>query len=94
MDNFRRMKKSTAVYYGQLLNKIDEYIILNAESSFGIQQLADACCVSKNHLSDVFRSVYKTSLGNYLTTRKVERAAALCYYTDLNLDEIAGRTGW
>lgn len=87
-------KSSTAYYYGQLLNKVDEYILLNARHSFGIRQLADACCVSKNHLADIFSRVHKTSLGNYITTKKIEQAASLYYFTNLNLDEVAGFTGF
>lgn len=87
-------KSATASYYGQLLNKVNEYIILNAKHSFGIQQVADECCVSKNHLSDIFNVVHKASLGNYIAAKKIERAASLYYFTNLNLDEVACLTGF
>lgn len=87
-------KTATASYYSQLLNKINEYIIINTKHSFGIRQLADECCVSKNHLADLFSLVQKTSLGNYIAAKKTEQAASLYYFTSLNLDEIAGLTGF
>lgn len=85
---------STIQWHQQVLNRVEQYLDEHYTYAFGIPQLAEQVHVSYHHLSDIFLQYRGQTLGNYLTRKKLERAAMLCAYTPLNLSAIADQTGY
>jgi AraC-like DNA-binding protein len=87
-------REQTRLHHAKTLNKIDEFCDLNSHLSFGITEVAEYVSMSYHHLADVFVNLRRVSLGSYIATKKMERAAQLCCYTSLNLNDVAGKTGF
>lgn len=87
-------REQTRLHHARILNKIDEFCEINSHLSFGITELSEYVSMSYHHLTDVFVNLRSVSLGSYITTKKIERAAQLCCYTSLNLSDVAEKTGF
>jgi AraC-like DNA-binding protein len=87
-------RQQTRIHQARMLNKIDEFCDINTHLSFGITELSEYVCMSYYHLTDIFVKLRNASLGSYITTKNLERAAQLCCYTRLNLSDVAEKTGF
>jgi AraC-like DNA-binding protein len=87
-------REQTRLHHARILNKIDEFCDINSHLLFGITELAEYVSMSYHHLTDVFVNLRSVSLGSYITTKKIERAAQLCCYTRLSLSDVAEKTGF
>lgn len=59
-----------------------------------VARLARVSGVSEAHFARSFRDAFGVPPHRYLLTRRIERATALLRDTDLEVTEIASRTGW
>jgi transcriptional regulator GlxA family with amidase domain len=59
-----------------------------------VRRLARVSGVSEAHFARSFKEAFGVPPHRYLLTRRIERATALLRETDLDITEIAFRTGW
>lgn len=87
-------RSETIIAYRGLQHKLAAYLDNNIREPFGISQLAGHLNISYFHLTDIFQSMRGESLGRYITRTRLEKAAVLSAYSNLNLSEIADATGF
>ncbi len=54
-----------------------DYIDINYNKHFTLEDLAKMCCVSEPYMSRLFKSTMKCSLSQYITTMRIEKAKDL-----------------
>jgi AraC-like DNA-binding protein len=59
----------------------------------GVDQMAEAACLSRAHFSREFRAAFGESPHSYLLTRRMERAAALLRNTDRSVVDVCFSVG-
>ena len=65
-----------------------------SHEEWSVQRLARLSAVSEAHFARSFKEAFGLPPHRYLLTRRIERAKALLRDTDLEITEIAFRTGW
>ena len=81
--------------YGRLIDQALLYIQSHyASSSFSIDQVADAVCLSTSYFSTVFKSETGTTFTDYLIRIRMEKARALLEHTNLKMYEVSSQVGY
>jgi two-component system response regulator YesN len=81
--------------YGRLIDQALLYIQSHyASSSFSIDQVADAVCLSTSYFSTVFKSETGTTFTDYLIKIRMEKARALLEHTNLKMYEVSSQVGY
>lgn len=71
-----------------------EYIEQSLTADFSQEQCAKAACCSLSGLQKMFRSVFRKSVGDYVTRRRLTAAARELQQTDRTALDIAVEYGW
>ncbi|MDT8715958.1 helix-turn-helix transcriptional regulator [Clostridium sp. 19966] len=88
-----------AIYYTEVtnnytLNKILKYIHLNIENYISLKNMSEELNLSKPYISLVFKKHLGTTVMDYVTNLKVNRAKALLSNTALSIMEISQILGF
>jgi AraC-like DNA-binding protein len=70
------------------------YIESHFQYKLTLPQIAAHCYVSPTHLNRLFRSEMKTTVGEYLTKRRLDQARSLLENTDLPIQRVAVLSGF
>ena len=87
-------KKATRQDYSKRLNAVVEYINNNLDRKISVTELANISNLSLFHFHRIMKSLLGESIGNYITRTRVETAALLIRYTNLEIQEIARNVGY
>ena len=80
--------------HSKILKAAKEYIDLNLDSSFKIENLCAHLSVGRTRLYELFRSELKMGISEYLRRRRVHKAKKLLKTTDLSIAQIAESVGF
>ena len=76
-----------------IASKIDDYIKLNMGEPIAIETLCDTFGISKNRLYEIFHTHFRTTVGEYIATVRIQQAKKLLSSTDIPISQIAGMVG-
>lgn len=75
------------------INDIQNYLDLHFAEKISLDDLSERYFISKFHLSREFKKITGTTIGNYLTAKRVSHAKRQLRFTNLPLDAIALECG-
>ncbi|WP_209331726.1 helix-turn-helix domain-containing protein [Lunatimonas salinarum] len=75
------------------LQPIIQYIRTNLEREISVENLAAMACLSTDHFSRTFKSVFGMCPNEYIIAMRIEKARALLLTTDLSQAEIMEQAG-
>jgi len=90
MDNSKKPRQE----YLQKLNTVVEYINSNLDKKISISELAEISNLSQFHFHRIMKGLLGEPIGNFITRTRVETAALLIRYTNLEVQEIANNVGY
>ncbi len=79
--------------YSPLIQKVINQINLHMNSNLSLKSLAAQCYISPSYLSNVFKQETGQTLTDYISTRRMERAAKLLLTTNARVAVIAEEVG-
>ena len=85
---------TNSVRYEAQLNQLIEYIHNHLDEKMDIKQLAEQSHFSPYHFHRITRALLGEPIGAYITRTRVETAAKMIRYTDLNIEEVAYNVGF
>ena len=88
------IKKVTRQEYQKKLNTIVEYINSNLDKKISITELAKISNLSPFHFHRIMKGLLGEPIGNYISRTRVQTAALLIRYTNLEIQEIAHSVGY
>jgi len=74
--------------------KLTEYIKHNSDKKLSIEHLSKKSGLNSNKLQKLFKYLYNTTVNNYINDRRLDKAMELLQDTNLNISEIALKTGF
>ncbi|HBF89108.1 MAG TPA: AraC family transcriptional regulator [Bacteroidales bacterium] len=86
-------EETTKIYY-ERINKVIAYISSHLDEEMDLNQLAEISCFSPFHFHRIIRAHLNESLGSYIVRTRIETAASLILYSNLQINEIALRVGY
>ena len=86
--------KATRLDYLERLNVITEYIDNNLDKKLSVADLAKISNFSPFHFHRIFKGFLGEPIGNYIMRTRVEAAAYLIRYTNLEIKTIAYNVGY
>jgi AraC-like DNA-binding protein len=89
-----RSEESIATGESTPLLRACRYIESHFQHKVTLAQIAAHCYVSPTHLNRLFRSEMHTSVGEYLTRRRLDQARSLLDNTDLPVQRVAVLSGF
>ena len=87
-------RKETQSEYLKKLNIVFDYVENNLDRKLTIKELAKISNLSEFHFHRIIKSVLGENIGNYITRKRIETAAQLIRYTNLEIKEIAYNVGY
>ncbi|MBN2892265.1 MAG: AraC family transcriptional regulator [Bacteroidales bacterium] len=87
-------KTSTKQEYYKRLNKAVEYIKNNLDKKISINVLAEISNFSQFHFHRITKALLGEPIGNFITRTRVETAARLIRYSNLEIQDIAYSVGY
>lgn len=75
------------------MREIKEYIDIHFAEDISLSQLAEAFFISKYYLAREFKDTYGVTVGSHITSCRITYAKTLLRFTDLKIEEIAGKCG-
>lgn len=91
----KRTKQTSVQEYQRRINKALAYIRENLDRPLSLGEVARAGCYSEFHFHRIFSALMREPLGEYITRKKLERAAfKLAYTPALKVSSIAGEFGY
>ncbi|MDC8004650.1 AraC family transcriptional regulator [Aureisphaera galaxeae] len=88
------MTQGTKERYLESLTIVTEYIQNHLDEKLNIEELAQKTHVSPFHFHRIMKGLLGEPLGSYINRIRVETAARLLRYSDLEIKEIAYRIGY
>ena len=90
------MKKrlTTQEDYKRRIDKIVEFIRMNIDTEIDVQTLADMSAFSAFHFHRIIKAYLGEPIGVFIVRQRLESAAKLLRYSDINISEIAYRVGY
>lgn len=88
-----RNQRETLDTSSEKLKEIKEYIDQNFMDDISLSSIADHFFISKYHLAREFKEVYGMTIGSHITASRITYAKTLLRFTDLKIEEIAGKCG-
>ncbi len=79
--------------YGELIEKAVAYIDAHIAEHLTVEGLSAALFVSKNKLYEGFRSYFSTTVGEYVTSKRISLAKRLLATTERSAAEISAEVG-
>lgn len=86
--------KNNKVFYSEKLNVIVEYIHNNLDSKIDIKTLAELSNFSPYHFHRISKALLGESIGAYISRTRIETAAKMIRYTNLDIETIAYNVGF
>ena len=80
--------------FDDILLKAISYIDANLEKNISLQELAEAINVSKSVLYRRFHAHFDCTVGEFINSKRIEKATSLLENTSLSLEEISQRVGF
>lgn len=90
VDEIGRSESSSIT---EKIHDIQDYLDLHFAEKISLDSLAQQYFISKFHLSREFKKLTGTTIGNYLTAKRVSHAKKQLRFTSLPLDGIARECG-
>jgi AraC-like DNA-binding protein len=78
----------------RLIKHAQEYIHNNIDKTINIEDVAEECGISREHLSRIFKEQLNESPSSYLSKRRIRQACRLLVSSNLSCKEIAARVGY
>lgn len=75
------------------MKEVKEYIDNNFAKNISLSQLAEYFFISKYYLAREFKDTYGVTVGSHITSCRITYAKTLLRFTDLKIEEIAGKCG-
>lgn len=75
------------------MKEVKEYIDNNFAQNISLSQLAEYFFISKYYLAREFKDTYGVTVGSHITSCRITYAKTLLRFTDLKIEEIAGKCG-
>ncbi len=88
------IQKNNKAFYVERLNLIVEYIHNNLDGKIDIKTLAELSNFSPFHFHRISRALLGEPIGAYISRTRVETAAKMIRYTDLDMESIAYNVGF
>ncbi|MBE6650604.1 MAG: helix-turn-helix domain-containing protein [Ruminococcaceae bacterium] len=76
-----------------LMEKIDEYVRKNISEKITIEEICREFGISKNKLYSLFKESRNMTVGEYISSQRIERAKFLLSTSDMPISEICGAVG-
>lgn len=81
--------------YQKRINDALTYVRENLDKTISLEEVARAACFSPFHFHRIFAALMQETLGEYITRKKLERAAIkLAYSADVNVTNVAFDYGY
>lgn len=91
----KRTRQTSAQEYKRRINKALAYIQENLDRPILLGEVSQVACFSEFHFHRIFSALMGEPLGEYITRKKLERAALkLAYAPELKVSIIAGEFGY
>jgi AraC family transcriptional regulator len=91
----KRTKQTSAQEYQKRINKALTYIRDNLDKPLLLSEVSREACFSEFHFHRIFSALMRETLGEYVTRKKLERAAMkLAYAPALKVSTIAEEYGY
>lgn len=87
-------RKATENEYHKAVNKAVEYINKHLSETIDLETLANVANLSPFHFHRIFRSIIGENTGEFIQRLRLEHIAMLLQTTEMNLEDIAERTGY
>jgi AraC family transcriptional regulator len=87
-------KRSTRIELFNRLNRAKDYIRSNYSEQIDLQKLSSIACLCPHHFLRKFKSFFKTSPHQYLTTIRLEMAREMIEASNLSITEICMDSGY
>ena len=87
------VQKYSLRQYSPLIQKVINRINLHLESNLSLKTLAAECYISPSYLSNVFKQETGQTLTDYISSRRMERAAKLLLTTNARVAVVAEEVG-
>ena len=87
------VKKYSLQQYSPLIQKVINEVNLHMDSSLSLKSLAAQCYISPSYLSNVFKQETGQTLTDYISSRRMERAARLLLTTNARVAVVAEKVG-
>jgi AraC family transcriptional regulator len=87
-------KPTNRAIYNQKLNIIIEYINNNLDSKIDLKTLAEISHVSPFHFHRITRALLGEPIGAYISRTRLETAAKMIRYSNLEIEHIAYQVGY
>ncbi|WP_206667119.1 AraC family transcriptional regulator [Seonamhaeicola maritimus] len=88
------MKQTNKAFYQERLNIIIEYINNNLDSAIDIKTLAEISNFSPFHFHRISRALLGEPIGAYISRTRIETAAKIIRYSDLDMESVAYSVGF
>ncbi len=88
------MRKRTLEEYESRLLKVQMYIQRHLDRNLELDELAKVACFSPFHFHRIFGALVGESLKEYIRRLRLERSAAMLFYGDRGVSEIASLIGY
>jgi AraC family transcriptional regulator len=80
--------------YQKRINNALAYVRENLDKTISLKEVARAACFSPFHFHRIFTALMQETLGEYITRKKLERAAIKLAYSDVNVTNVAFDYGY
>lgn len=80
--------------HSPLVHKALSYLDGNYTANIGIQDIAQSCCISPQHLNKIFFKEMQVTPYAYLLNRRMILACNLLVSTDYNIEQVAQKIGY
>lgn len=80
--------------YQKRINNALTYIRENLDRTISLEEVARAACFSPFHFHRIFSALMQETVGEYITRKKLERAAIKLAYSDANVTDVAFEYGY
>ena len=89
-----KLKKSIRQEYQEKKRIILEHIYNNLDKKISISELAEIVNISHYHFQRIIKSLLGEPVGNFIIRAKIETAALLLNYTNIEIQDIAFKIGY
>lgn len=87
------VQKYSLRQYSPLIQKVINQVNLHMDSDLSLKSLAAQCYISPSYLSSVFKQETGQTLTDYISSRRMERAAKLLLTTNARIAVVAEEVG-
>lgn len=80
--------------YKNRINRVFQYIDENPDADLSLQAISDIACFSPFHFHRIFKAITGETTNEYVTRRRIEKAAGNLIHTQAGITEIAYKCGF